>query len=70
MAHLHQALPSANRGGHAGASGQIIIPVLFALGPGDVVLVKGSLGSHMSHVVEALLAASDHPAPQAAAGCA
>ncbi|MDP6351699.1 MAG: UDP-N-acetylmuramoyl-tripeptide--D-alanyl-D-alanine ligase [Alphaproteobacteria bacterium] len=68
MAHLHRALPSARRGGHAEASGQIITAVLFALGPGDVVLVKGSLGSRMGQVVEALLAAGDQPAPQAAAG--
>jgi UDP-N-acetylmuramoyl-tripeptide--D-alanyl-D-alanine ligase len=56
MGHLHQALPAAIRGAHLPDS-QALAPVLVrALRPGDIVAVKGSLGSRMKLVVEALLA--------------
>ncbi|HIA21762.1 MAG TPA: UDP-N-acetylmuramoyl-tripeptide--D-alanyl-D-alanine ligase, partial [Alphaproteobacteria bacterium] len=61
MLHLRDALSSVRRGGHAEFASQIITPVIFALGRGDVVLVKGSQGSGMSGVVDALLQASDDP---------
>jgi len=61
MLHLRDALSSVRRGGHAEFASQIITPVIFALGRGDVVLVKGSHGSGMSGVVDALLQASDGP---------
>ncbi len=58
MARLHDALPASHRGGHA-ASSEILLPLVrAALRPGDVVTVKGSLGSRMGRIVEALLAGS------------
>lgn len=59
MACLHKALPSQMRGGHAPSSDGLLPTVKAALRPGDVVVVKGSLGSHMGHIVEALMAGSE-----------
>lgn len=56
MARLHAALPSALRGGHAPDSAALLPLVRAALRPGDVVVVKGSLGSRMGRIVDALLA--------------
>jgi UDP-N-acetylmuramoyl-tripeptide--D-alanyl-D-alanine ligase len=56
MRHLHDALPARIRGEHLPDS-QALAPVLVgALRAGDIVAVKGSLGSKMKLVVEALLA--------------
>ena len=42
------------RGGHT-ADSQVLVPLVTAsVGAGDVVLVKGSAGSRMGRVVEAL----------------
>ena len=54
MSHLHRALPPTQQGGHAEHSDGIIKPLLAELKPGDVVMVKGSAGSKMGRVVEAL----------------
>ena len=54
MAHLHAALPAARRGAHAADSAALLPLVMRAVAPGDVVLVKGSLGSRMAPIVEAL----------------
>ncbi|MBB4267513.1 UDP-N-acetylmuramoyl-tripeptide--D-alanyl-D-alanine ligase [Roseospira visakhapatnamensis] len=56
MAHLHHALPAGRRGDHASSSAMLAPRVTAAVRPGDVVMVKGSLGSRMSLVVRALLA--------------
>lgn len=54
MAALWEALPEFRRGGY-GHTSQEIAPLLAAdLHDGDVVLVKGSLGSRMAIVIEAL----------------
>ena len=56
MAHLWNATPAARRGGHAATSGQLKDKLLAGLRPGDVVMVKGSLGSRMGPLVEAMKA--------------
>lgn len=56
MAHLFEALPAAKRGAHAADSAALQPIVLRAVAAGDVVLVKGSLGSRMAPIVEALMA--------------
>ena len=56
MTELFEALPARMRGGHATASDGLTIPVIDAVRAGDVITVKGSLGSRMAPIVEALLA--------------
>jgi UDP-N-acetylmuramoyl-tripeptide--D-alanyl-D-alanine ligase len=56
MQRLHDALPAARRGNHAAASDALLPLVRAALRPGDVVVVKGSYGSRMGLIVDALLA--------------
>ena len=53
---LHASLPETIRGVHAADSQALIPAVVEAVKAGDVVLVKGSLGSRMAPIVEALLA--------------
>jgi len=67
MAALHEALPKAMRGGHTADSGSLAPLVTAALQPGDAVLVKGSAGSRMGPVVEALQSIETEP-PRAANG--
>lgn len=55
MAALHAALPQAIRGDHTPSSDDLIAAVLASLRPGDVVCVKGSLGSRMAPIVDAIL---------------
>lgn len=66
MAALHDALDAGRRGGHT-ASSEMIVPLLReSLRPGDTVLVKGSLGTRMMVVVDALTAGEGADArPQA-----
>ncbi|MFZ5834882.1 MAG: UDP-N-acetylmuramoylalanyl-D-glutamyl-2,6-diaminopimelate--D-alanyl-D-alanine ligase [Pseudomonadota bacterium] len=59
MQELHGALPPDLRGEHAGDSKALIAPLLAAVRPGDVVMVKGSHSSAMGVIVETLLAQSD-----------
>jgi UDP-N-acetylmuramoyl-tripeptide--D-alanyl-D-alanine ligase len=56
MAALQETLPAARRGGHGADSKALAALVCDAVKPGDSLLVKGSLGSRMAVVVEALLA--------------
>lgn len=54
--HAHDALPVALRGAHAPDSAALAPLVASALRAGDAVLVKGSLGSKMKIVVDAIIA--------------
>ncbi|MCE9523639.1 MAG: UDP-N-acetylmuramoylalanyl-D-glutamyl-2,6-diaminopimelate--D-alanyl-D-alanine ligase [Alphaproteobacteria bacterium] len=54
MHHLWSAIAERQRGGYAGLSSEIAVAVAGAVRAGDVVMVKGSYGSKMSVVVEAL----------------
>jgi len=54
MRHLFAALPPGQRGAHAADSAALAPLVARALEAGDAVLVKGSLGSGMRQVVEAV----------------
>jgi UDP-N-acetylmuramyl-tripeptide synthetase/UDP-N-acetylmuramoyl-tripeptide--D-alanyl-D-alanine ligase len=56
MEWLHVSLPDQMRGGHAPDSQALIPMVVNAVHAGDVVLVKGSLGSRMAPIVEGLRA--------------
>jgi UDP-N-acetylmuramoyl-tripeptide--D-alanyl-D-alanine ligase len=59
MANLWARVPEARRGAYAAASEELRDAVLAGLKPGDVVMVKGSLGSRMGPLAEAIRAA--HP---------
>lgn len=54
MHNLWEALPSGKRGGYADASAALASVVVNAVRPGDVIMIKGSLGSRMKSVVTAL----------------
>jgi UDP-N-acetylmuramoyl-tripeptide--D-alanyl-D-alanine ligase len=56
MAHLWDKIPAYRRGAYADTSEGLTKPLLSALSSGDVVMVKGSLGSRMGPVVEAMKA--------------
>jgi len=56
MRRLHEALPARLRGAHAEDSAALAAIVAAEIRAGDVVVVKGSLGSRMQRVVEALAA--------------
>ncbi|WP_142848734.1 UDP-N-acetylmuramoylalanyl-D-glutamyl-2,6-diaminopimelate--D-alanyl-D-alanine ligase [Telmatospirillum sp. J64-1] len=54
MERLYETLPPQLRGAHAPDSATLAPQVTAALGEGDVVMVKGSAGSRMGRVVEAI----------------
>jgi len=54
MQSLWDALPSERRGGYAENAAVLEPQVLGAIGAGDAVMIKGSLGSRMGPVVKAL----------------
>jgi UDP-N-acetylmuramoyl-tripeptide--D-alanyl-D-alanine ligase len=54
MEALWRALPASRRGGYAQNSAALEAEVLPAIRAGDVVMVKGSLGSRMAPIVKAL----------------
>lgn len=63
MAHLWAQLPGSIRGAYAAQSSEIAQKVAAEMRHGDVVMVKGSLGSRMAVVVDALKArAHEHAA--------
>jgi UDP-N-acetylmuramoyl-tripeptide--D-alanyl-D-alanine ligase len=55
MGHLHRSVPAPRSVLHAEDAATLAPLVAAAIRPGDAVLVKGSLGSNMRLVVEALL---------------
>ncbi|MGE0723358.1 MAG: UDP-N-acetylmuramoylalanyl-D-glutamyl-2,6-diaminopimelate--D-alanyl-D-alanine ligase [Alphaproteobacteria bacterium] len=68
MSQLHAALPAAMRGGHQSTAAELA-PIAAALvRPGDVVTVKGSLGTGMAPIVKRLLAGPWSVPSQARAG--
>jgi UDP-N-acetylmuramoyl-tripeptide--D-alanyl-D-alanine ligase len=54
MRHLYQGLPADRRGAYADNADALTPLVCDAVQPGDVVMIKGSLGSRMARVVKAL----------------
>lgn len=54
MRHLWEALPSGKKGGYAEHSAALESQVVAAIGVGDAIMVKGSLGSRMKQIVTAL----------------
>ena len=54
MGSLFEALPTSRRGAYAKTSEELGPKLLEAVGPGDAIMVKGSLGSRMGPLVEAL----------------
>ncbi|MCJ2054318.1 UDP-N-acetylmuramoylalanyl-D-glutamyl-2,6-diaminopimelate--D-alanyl-D-alanine ligase [Methylobacterium sp. J-070] len=54
--HLFEALPVSRRGGVADTAADLIEPLARTLRSGDAVMVKGSNGSRMGRIVEALKA--------------
>jgi UDP-N-acetylmuramyl pentapeptide synthase len=59
MANLWARVAESRRGAYAESSDGLRDVLLKALKPGDVVMIKGSLGSRMGPLVEAIRAA--HP---------
>ena len=61
MANLWERVPAQKRGAHATASDGIRDALVAGLRAGDVVMVKGSLGSRMGPLAEAIRAATLKP---------
>ena len=54
MGSLYEALPESRQGAYAKTAEELQPKLLRAVGPGDAIMVKGSLGSRMGPLVEAL----------------
>ena len=54
MGSLYEALPASRQGAYAKTAEELQPKLLHAVGPGDAIMVKGSLGSRMGPLVEAL----------------
>lgn len=70
MADLYDLLPAEMRAGHTPDSVAMVAPLTAAVKAGDIVLVKGSLGTRMAPIVEALRGMDIHATtrPKAANG--
>ncbi len=55
MAAMWAELPDALKGSYTAASAELIEPLLGSIQTGDVIMVKGSLGSRMGPVVQAII---------------
>ena len=62
MEQLDRALPAKRRGAHAGLAAELAPQLAAALRPGDIAMVKGSLGSRMAEIVKHLLKGARSPA--------
>ncbi len=69
MAHLHAALAPGQRGRRVPAADDLCRAVHHLVRPGDVVLVKGSKGSRVARVVDALHALDARPRAQKGSQC-
>ena len=54
MKSLFEALPASRRGAYAKSAEELQAGLVEAVGPGDIIMVKGSLGSRMAPLVVAL----------------
>ena len=54
MQGLYDLLPDAMKGAHRATSDEMVEPLLAALKAGDTILIKGSLGTRMAPLVEAV----------------
>jgi UDP-N-acetylmuramoyl-tripeptide--D-alanyl-D-alanine ligase len=54
MARLYYAAPERMRGAHRNSARELEEAVLEAIGSGDAIMIKGSNGSRMSLIVEAI----------------
>ncbi len=59
MKHLWEAMPASRRGGYAETAAELAPQVLAAVGPGDLVVVKGSNGSNARLIAAELAALGD-----------
>jgi UDP-N-acetylmuramoyl-tripeptide--D-alanyl-D-alanine ligase len=55
MMHVHDAIPAAMRAGHVAQALQLLPLIVKELKAGDILLVKGSHGSHMYELAQALM---------------
>jgi UDP-N-acetylmuramoyl-tripeptide--D-alanyl-D-alanine ligase len=62
MRNLWNALSSGRRGGYAGSAAELESLVIAAIRGGDVIMVKGPLGSCMKAIVNALARRFPHKA--------
>ncbi|MBV9433261.1 MAG: UDP-N-acetylmuramoylalanyl-D-glutamyl-2,6-diaminopimelate--D-alanyl-D-alanine ligase [Hyphomicrobiales bacterium] len=69
MRHLIEALPSNRRGHYSATSADLEPAVVEALQAGDIVAVKGSLGSRMGRIVQALRARHGSPEESSRPSC-
>jgi UDP-N-acetylmuramoyl-tripeptide--D-alanyl-D-alanine ligase len=54
MAGLYDSLPASRQGAYAKTAEQLIPALTKGVGPGDVIMIKGSFGSRLAPLVEAL----------------
>jgi UDP-N-acetylmuramoyl-tripeptide--D-alanyl-D-alanine ligase len=54
MGSLFEMLPASRRGAYAKTAEELGPKLVAAVGPGDAIMIKGSLGSRMAPLVEAL----------------
>ncbi len=68
MRHLFDALPADKKSGYASNSEELAGMLVVAVQSDDIVLIKGSLGSKMKLILEALLAVASERKPANSAG--